>query len=248
MTDIPWSIRDSVWLYEKLDISFNLLTQLPTELPLRLPHLHYLDLSYNQLLHIPDSFGLLFHLKTIQLQHNKLTKLPDSFTRLVKLEKLNLSDNQLRELPEELGRMESLSRLNVCNNRLKHLPISLGLSQTVTLILAQNNKLETPSQSICDEGSESTLKFLRQLVPESMKLPPKPTMNVFPRVRGNQLQFSNPNPHSAIMEYMQTQTNTTNTASRIKTPLLPPLRSSALDVNELRNKIIGINIYLVTPL
>ena len=62
--------------------------QLPPELPLRLPHLRYLDLSYNQLEHLPCSFGLLFHLQTLLVQHNRLRSLPATFTRLVKLEKV----------------------------------------------------------------------------------------------------------------------------------------------------------------
>lgn len=62
--------------------------QLPPELPLRLPHLRYLDLSYNQLEQLPCSFGLLFHLQTLLVQHNRLRSLPATFTRLVKLEKV----------------------------------------------------------------------------------------------------------------------------------------------------------------
>ena len=65
--------------------------QLPPELPLRLPHLRYLDLSYNQLEQLPSSFGLLFHLQTLLVQHNRLRALPSTFTRLVKLEKVGQS-------------------------------------------------------------------------------------------------------------------------------------------------------------
>ena len=68
--------------------SFNALSELPVELPLRLPHLSSLDLSHNQLRSLPESFGLLFHLAEIHMQYNRLTALPESFLHLVKLEKV----------------------------------------------------------------------------------------------------------------------------------------------------------------
>ena len=67
----------------------------------------------------------------------------------------------------------------------------------------------------------------------------KKEVNEFPRVRGNQLPYAVPNPQSALVEYIQTQTDTTNTPSRIKTPLLPPIDATVFDVYELRDKVIG---------
>lgn len=238
LTEIPWSIRDAVSLYEKMDISFNAIPELPVELPLRLPHLSYLNLSYNTITVLPESFGLLFHLNVVLLNNNKLKSLPTSFTHLVKLERLDLSHNTLRELPEEFGKMESLSKLNVCNNKLKYLPLSLGTSQTLTILLARNNRLLTPPQSVCNEGSAATIKYLQKQSPKGI-VPITSKVNVFPRVRGNQLQTSVSNLHSAQAQYVQTQTHTSNTASRIRTPLLPPLGSSKLDASDLRDRILG---------
>ncbi|XP_033746197.1 uncharacterized protein LOC117331551 [Pecten maximus] len=242
LSEIPWSIRDSICLYERMNVSFNAITELPPELPLRLPHLYFLDLSHNQIETLPDSFGLLFHLKTLLLKYNKLHSLPQSFVHHVKLEKIDLSHNLLKELPEGIGKMESLSKLNVSNNKLKMLPVSLGNCKTLTLLLAQGNRLNEPSQSICDEGSEVTMKFLKQkyfsLHPYTDRLTSS-NLNEFVRVRGNQLPSSVPNPHSAHVQYIQNQTHTTNTPSRIKSPLLPPLGASELDADVLRDKIIG---------
>lgn len=243
LSEIPWSIRDSICLYERMNVSFNALTELPPELPLRLPHLNFLDLSHNQIETLPDSFGLLFHLKTLLLKHNKLHSLPQSFVHHVKLEKIDLSHNVLKELPEGIGKMESLSKLNVSKNKLKILPVSLGNCKTLTLLLAQGNRMTEPAQCICDEGSEVTIKFLKQkyfsLHPYTDRLPSN-NLNEFVRVRGNQLPSSVPNPHSAHVQYIQTQTHTTNTPSRIKSPLLPPLGASDLDADVLRDKIIGL--------
>lgn len=73
------------------------------------------------------------------------------------------------------------------------------------------------------------------------KEPPKPVVSVneFPRRRSNQLHSPVSNPHSAHMQYIQEQTYTTNTPSRIKTPLMPPLEASSYDAIELRDRILG---------
>lgn len=243
LRELPYSIRDSISLYEIMKASFNALTELPPELPLRLPHLRYIDLSYNQLSSLPCSFGLLFHLQTLLLQHNHLRALPDSFTRLVKLEKVDLSHNMLRELPEDIGEMESLQMLNVAHNKIKHLPVSLGNSDKLKLLLAGKNRLDSPPQSVCDEGSAGTIQYLRKQYQAHQDLnPPRPStpLNEFPRQRSNQLHSPVSNPHSAHMQYIQEQTDTTNTPSRIKTPLLPPFGSSSYDAFELRDKILGL--------
>nr|KAG5711364.1 hypothetical protein BaRGS_006061 [Batillaria attramentaria] len=243
LRELPYSIRDSISLYEIMKASFNALTELPPELPLRLPHLRHLDLSYNQLTSLPCSFGLLFHLQTLLMQHNQLRTLPDTFTRLVKLEKVDISYNALKELPECLGEMENLKMLNVSHNKLKSLPLSLGNSSKLKLLLAGKNRLDSPPQSVCDEGSTGTLQYLRkQFQAVQDQSPPRPVtpLNEFPRQRSNQLHSPVSNPHSAHMQYIQEQTHTTNTPSRIKTPLLPPFGSSVYDAFELRDKILGL--------
>jgi Leucine-rich repeat (LRR) protein len=239
MMELPWSIRDSISLYERMDASFHMLTELPVELPLRLPHLNYLNLSYNKLAALPESFSLLFHLKTLLLSHNLIQRLPASFIHLVKLEKLDISHNSLRELPEEIGTMESLKKLNVSNNKLKLIPMSLGTSENTVTILAVNNRMTFPPQKICNEGSEAIIRCLKRNCTNGVIISTKNDFNQFPRVRGNQVASAVVNPHSAQAQYIQTQTHTTNTPSRIKTPLLPPLGSSQLDALDLRDRIVG---------
>ena len=120
--EVPWAVRDSISLSEKLDLSFNRIADIPVELPMRLPHLSCLNISFNQLTYLPESFGFLFHLKSATLCHNNLKQLPQSFIHLVKLKKIDLSHNLLKELPENMGEMESIEKINVSNNKLKVLP------------------------------------------------------------------------------------------------------------------------------
>lgn len=203
LLEIPWNIRDSVSLYERMDASFNALEELPVELPLRLPHLSYINLSYNRLTAIPESFGLFFHIRTVILNNNRIKELPKSFVHLVKLEKLDLSHNAIRELPEDLGKMEMLTSLNVCHNKLKTLPLSLGGCKTLKVILASANRLLHPPQVLCNDGSDAVIVHLKKIFEREAKPEVKPKGNVFPRVRGNQLHTSVPNPHSAQAQYIQ---------------------------------------------
>lgn len=155
---------------------------------------------------------------------------------------IDLSHNLLRELPDDIGEMENLQKLNVSHNKLLMLPLSLGHSCKLQLILADKNKLDSPPQAVCDEGSESTIQYLKkQFLALQGHNPPRPLtpLNEFPRQRSNQLHSPVSNPHSAHMQYIQEQTYTTNTPSRIKTPLIPPLDASSYDAFELRDKIIG---------
>jgi Leucine-rich repeat (LRR) protein len=225
-----------------MTVAFNAITEIPPELPLRIPHLHTLDLSHNLLVTLPESFGLQFHIRTLILRNNKLKSLPESFVHLVKLEKIDLSNNMLKELPQDIGKMEAIQKINVSGNKLRQLPLSLGASSTLVLIMAQRNRMYEPPQAICDEGSEATLTYLRKLYKNSHPVHerrPLTPLNEFPRIRGNQLHSAVPNPQSANMQYIQSQTHTTNTPSRIKTPLLPPLGASSLDSDVLKDKVIG---------
>ncbi|KAL5014154.1 hypothetical protein ScPMuIL_008424 [Solemya velum] len=242
LKELPWSIRDSISLYESMNASFNAILQIPDELPLRLPHLSFLDVSYNQITSLPESFGLLLHLKIFNIKHNKLQTLPDSFVNLIKLEKVDLSHNHLQTLPNNLGDLESLAKINFSENKLSTLPLSLCSCKNLSVIITRNNELQDPPQSVCDDGSDATINYMKKrCIAKGLKpAKRKSVLNVFPRLRGNQLSSSVPNPHSAHIQYIQTQTNTTNTPNRIKTPLLPPLGSSDLDADVLKDRIIGL--------
>ncbi|XP_022251874.1 uncharacterized protein LOC106467938 isoform X1 [Limulus polyphemus] len=242
LLELPWTYRDSVSLYERLILCFNKISSLPPELPFRLPHLSYLDLSHNQLTCLPESICLLFHLEQLLVPYNALMSLPSSLHKMDKLYKIDLSNNSLNSLPENLGYMKALTKLNVSHNNLQNLPLSLGASNTLDVILARGNKCKSqPPQVICEEGSNSILSFLRKLVlPTAKVLLSDESTNVFDRVRGNQAFSSVLNPGSARAQYIKMQTETMNTASRIRTPLLPPYNATLLEPDELRDRIVGL--------
>lgn len=242
LTDLPWGLRDAVSLYESLNVSFNELTTLPPETPFRLPHLRVLDLSYNRLKSLPDSIGFLFHLEELLIPFNQLDSIPDSIVYLKVLQKLDLSHNSITRLPDNLGKITTLVKLNVSHNKLTSLPKSLGKLPNLKTILASGNvDITSPPLAVCETGSDAVLQHLRK----SVRIHEKPTLravecNQFPRVRGNLVATSVPNLHSAHAQYLQIQTDTVNTASRIKTPLLPPIGATKLEPNILTDRITGL--------
>ncbi|CAN7989114.1 unnamed protein product [Ixodes hexagonus] len=243
ITELPWGLRDAVTLYERLNVSFNELTTIPPEIAFRIPHLRFLDLSYNRLTSLPSSLGFLFHLEELLLSSNQLTSVPDTVMHLKALQRLDLSHNLLREIPETLGKIPALTKLNVSHNKLTCLPKSLGRAASLATLLASGNaEMTSPPLEICEAGSDAVLKYLR----ESAEMQAPRTcvatagQNKFPRVRGNQVATSVPNLHSAQAQYLQIQTDTVNTASRIKTPLLPPIGATKLDPSVLTDRITGL--------
>lgn len=247
LATIPWHVLDSTWMYKRLLLSCNCLTALPPELPLRLPHLIYLDLDYNHLSNLPNSFSLFIHLRTLLLRYNNIEQLPASFVQLRKLQKLDISHNRLKELPDDIGDMPHLIKLNVAHNQLTALPPSLGKMKPHSVVLAQCNVCQVPPQELCDgSSSETLLAYLKTLLPtdgeskSSLLSDEVGLCNVFLRVRDNDATSSNINTHSMKFKYAQSQTQTTHTASRIKSPLMLPIGASTFSLTELGDKITGL--------
>lgn len=60
----------------------------------------HLDLSYNVIMELPESFNRLDHLTYLDLSHNELTVLPEQrIDALASVLKLNLSSNHLMDFP-----------------------------------------------------------------------------------------------------------------------------------------------------
>ena len=149
--------------------------------------IYKINLSYYR------KFWFVLPLGNITAEQQQLKSLPTSLATLTKLEKLDLSHNALRELPDNLGLLPSLSRLNVCGNKLRKLPVSLGSCESLTLVLATANRLVAPPQSICNEGSHAIIQWIKKNVPNGDITQHKTTTgNVFPRIRGSQLNSAGP--------------------------------------------------------
>jgi len=96
----------------------------------------HLNLSYNNLTHLPVEIGQLTQLTILNLSLNKLTQLPVEIRHLTQLTTLNLSYNKLTHLPVEIGQLAQLTTLYLSYNKLTYLPVEIGqLTQLTTLDL-----------------------------------------------------------------------------------------------------------------
>ncbi|VDO73935.1 unnamed protein product [Schistosoma margrebowiei] len=91
-----------------------------------LKHLVELDLSYNQIGHLPDSIGELVSLEVLDLTSNRLEGLPNRIGELVKLVQLELESNQIKSIPLNIGQLCQLQTLNLDVNKLSRLPSTIG--------------------------------------------------------------------------------------------------------------------------
>ena len=80
-----------------------------------LPHLHYLDLTGNQLAELPDCVTGFKGLVWLGLNFNRLTHL-DGLGRLTNLQRLYLRGNALTRLPDGAGNLRNLVELDLTGN------------------------------------------------------------------------------------------------------------------------------------
>ncbi|XP_077369693.1 leucine-rich repeat-containing G-protein coupled receptor 6 [Festucalex cinctus] len=117
------------------------LSTLPLDLCEQLPRLRVLELSYNQIQHLP-SFYHCSALQEIGLQHNQITRVDSStFQQLASLKSLDLSWNKIEWIHEDaFASLKSLVKLDLTENRLSSVP-STGLAGLTHLKLRGNIEL-----------------------------------------------------------------------------------------------------------
>jgi Leucine-rich repeat (LRR) protein len=86
------------------------------------PKLRALNVSQNQLSHLPGAIGLLPKLEGLRAHNNKLTDLPLSFADLKKVTLLDLSSNNFKTFPEEICEMSALEVLHLSRNEFTEIP------------------------------------------------------------------------------------------------------------------------------
>ncbi|OWZ20014.1 hypothetical protein PHMEG_0005631, partial [Phytophthora megakarya] len=112
---------------ESLDLRYNRLETLPDTFT-NCKKLQVLRASHNIITSLPQSLdGLANSLVDVQLAHNQLANGPKALTALRSLERLDLSFNHIDSLDElDFSQLHHLQVLRLSGNRLTELPLSLG--------------------------------------------------------------------------------------------------------------------------
>ena len=133
----------------ELLVARNQLTTLTTDFMFTLGNIQQLDLTDNQLVHLPPELAQLAHLQSLHVACNQLIALPDELGQLTRLRSLDCRNNCLTELPSALGQLCKLEHLDVSGNRLKSLPNTLGqLDHCLLTLNAIDNPWDQPWKEI----------------------------------------------------------------------------------------------------
>lgn len=151
--------QDSISSIEELDLKNLGLTEVPEELQLFIG-LKKIDLSFNLVRELPSHFGKEWkHLKVFSCKNNKLTSLPKDFGNCwSELITLDLNFNQLEKLPDDFGiAWKNLEELNIDSNQLKTLPESYKTWEKLNFLRMKKNPL---SNDIIEEVQKNLKKLL----------------------------------------------------------------------------------------
>ena len=139
LQEFPREIFELADSLEILDLSSNLLTTLPDDLP-RLKKLRILFCSDNALTELPAVLGQCPQLIMIGLKANHIERIaPGALPQALRW--LILTDNRLAELPPEIGHCTQLQKLMLAGNQLRALPPALAQCSRLELLRLSANRL-----------------------------------------------------------------------------------------------------------
>ncbi|XP_060020827.1 leucine-rich repeat-containing G-protein coupled receptor 5 isoform X3 [Lagenorhynchus albirostris] len=128
---------------ESLTLTGAQISSLPQTVCDQLPNLQVLDLSYNLLEDLP-SFSVCRKLQKIDLRHNEMCEIrANTFQQLFSLRSLNLAWNKIAIIhPNAFSTLPSLRKLDLSSNRLSSFPVT-GLHGLTHLKLTGNHALQS---------------------------------------------------------------------------------------------------------
>lgn len=134
-----------------IDLKGRNLSTIPIFLYKRAAGIVSLDLSRNLLMEIPVDFAQMCKaLKQLSLADNEYANIPTSVRHIRCLEYLDVSGNRLRDLQHaHLDELKELRTLRAYNNRLESLPASFENFSQLTVLLISNNSFTVFPDVIC---------------------------------------------------------------------------------------------------
>lgn len=169
LQEVPKSIFNTFAIQtgcvKSINLSKNNLTHIPCEMQY-FCNITLLNLSYNKLMELPNEICQLKRLKVLRLQTNNLWCLPPSLQSCCSIEILDCSNNALAELPGNVfHNMTGLKEIYLNSNRLVQLPGSLARLKNLEILDLNDNEIMTLAlcpvvQNIWDGDSDGDLRVL----------------------------------------------------------------------------------------
>lgn len=138
LTSFPEEIFDLADTLEILDLSHNLLCELPDIS--RLTKLRIAFFSYNRFVALP-SFSGCDNLTMLGFKGNQIETFDEDILPL-DINWLILTDNRLKTLPRSIGKLHKLQKFPLAGNRIESLPEEMAACRNLELLRLSANRLE----------------------------------------------------------------------------------------------------------
>nr|XP_027223165.1 leucine-rich repeat-containing protein 40-like [Penaeus vannamei] len=168
-----------------VDLSKNILSQVPEKLETLSRHVSEIMLGMNKLTSIPAFFGTFQRLQFLDVQGNQLTDLPTDLAQCLYLREINISANRFEQLPacvyemaqleilfagdnkitsiyvEGLSKLKRIATLDLHNNNIDFVPPLLGNMTQLRTLQLEGNAFRVPRTAILAKGTREILDYLR---------------------------------------------------------------------------------------
>ncbi|KAK7265632.1 hypothetical protein RJT34_33254 [Clitoria ternatea] len=146
----------------ELDVSFNSMKYLPTNIGYKLQNLQKLMIQLNEIRSLPSSVCEMKFSCYLDAHFNELCELPIEIGKLTSLQVLNLSSNftDMKELLETFGDLVYLRELDLSNNQIHALPNTFDRLDNLTHLNLEQNPLEVPPPDIVAQGVQAVKRFM----------------------------------------------------------------------------------------
>lgn len=168
LTQLPEKMELLSISVQELQLGTNKLTSLPSYLG-NFKKLQFLDVPVNQLSDLPQELAQCPYLREINIAANRFKELPSCIYELKALEILVAADNQVPSINVEgLSKLERLATLDLHNNSIDFVPLELGNMTQLKMLLINGNPFRVPRTAIIEKGTQEILSYLRSriVVPE----------------------------------------------------------------------------------
>lgn len=117
---------------------------------IKLNTLTELNLTGNQIIHIPDRIDCLFNLTKLCIGHNQIDSLPDSFSNLTALTFLSVFNNILQQFPPPIVQLTKIHTLALSFNRISNIDSNISNLSNLTILDLEDNNIKEVPKSISE--------------------------------------------------------------------------------------------------